>query len=185
MQALLTELSQTFGGEVKMFRQNRDIRFSADKSPYKTNTYGVIYGSGRRRPGPVRLDLRGRSRRWQRLPRDGPRSARALPRARRRQAARHGIDEAGRHGREGRPGAVGAEPRHGSTGLSKGPRADRAAAAQDPHAGRDAEVRTRDQPRRRAPVRHQDVACRGARDWLARRARGRKHAAVDRAPRGR
>jgi uncharacterized protein (TIGR02453 family) len=46
MEALLTELSQTFGGEVKMFRQNRDIRFSADKSPYKTNTYGVIYGSG-------------------------------------------------------------------------------------------------------------------------------------------
>lgn len=46
MEALLGELSQTFGGEVKMFRQNRDIRFSADKSPYKTNTYGVIYGSG-------------------------------------------------------------------------------------------------------------------------------------------
>ena len=46
MEALLTELSQKFGGEVKMFRQNRDIRFSPDKSPYKTNTYGVIYGSG-------------------------------------------------------------------------------------------------------------------------------------------
>jgi len=45
MDALLTELSKKFGGEVKMFRQNRDIRFSADKSPYKTNTYGVIYGS--------------------------------------------------------------------------------------------------------------------------------------------
>jgi uncharacterized protein (TIGR02453 family) len=45
MEALLTELSDKFGGEVKMFRQNRDIRFSPDKSPYKTNTYGVIYGS--------------------------------------------------------------------------------------------------------------------------------------------
>jgi uncharacterized protein (TIGR02453 family) len=45
MEALLTELSTKFGGEVKMFRQNRDIRFSADKSPYKTNTYGVVYGS--------------------------------------------------------------------------------------------------------------------------------------------
>ena len=45
MEALLTELSGKFGGEVKMFRQNRDIRFSADKSPYKTNTYGVVYGS--------------------------------------------------------------------------------------------------------------------------------------------
>jgi len=45
MEALLDELSEKFGGEVKMFRQNRDIRFSADKSPYKTNTYGVVYGS--------------------------------------------------------------------------------------------------------------------------------------------
>ena len=45
MEALLTELSNKFGGEVRMFRQHRDIRFSADKSPYKTNTYGVIYGS--------------------------------------------------------------------------------------------------------------------------------------------
>src|SRR5262249_7910457 len=46
MEALLTEVSDKFGGEVRMFRQNRDIRFSADKSPYKTNTYGVVYGSG-------------------------------------------------------------------------------------------------------------------------------------------
>jgi uncharacterized protein (TIGR02453 family) len=46
MEALLTELTENFGGDVKMFRQNRDVRFSADKSPYKTNTYGVVYGSG-------------------------------------------------------------------------------------------------------------------------------------------
>ena len=45
MDALLTELSETFGGEVKLFRQNRDIRFSPDKSPYKTNNYGILYGS--------------------------------------------------------------------------------------------------------------------------------------------
>jgi uncharacterized protein (TIGR02453 family) len=45
MEALLSELSEEFGGEVKMFRQNRDIRFSADKSPYKTNTYGVLRGT--------------------------------------------------------------------------------------------------------------------------------------------
>lgn len=44
MDALLTELSESFGGEVKMFRQNRDIRFSPDKSPYKTNTYGILHG---------------------------------------------------------------------------------------------------------------------------------------------
>jgi uncharacterized protein (TIGR02453 family) len=45
MEALLTELGERFGGEVKMFRQNRDIRFSVDKSPYKTNTYGVLRGT--------------------------------------------------------------------------------------------------------------------------------------------
>jgi uncharacterized protein (TIGR02453 family) len=45
MEALLSELSAKFGGEVKMFRQNRDIRFSVDKSPYKTNTYGVLRGT--------------------------------------------------------------------------------------------------------------------------------------------
>jgi len=45
MEALLTELSQKFGGDVKLFRQNRDIRFSPDKSPYKTNTYGIVHGS--------------------------------------------------------------------------------------------------------------------------------------------
>jgi uncharacterized protein (TIGR02453 family) len=45
MEALLTELAERFGGEVKLFRQNRDIRFSADKSPYKTNTYGVLRGT--------------------------------------------------------------------------------------------------------------------------------------------
>jgi uncharacterized protein (TIGR02453 family) len=45
MEALLTELSAKFGGEVKVFRQNRDIRFSRDKSPYKTNTYGVLFGT--------------------------------------------------------------------------------------------------------------------------------------------
>lgn len=45
LHALLSELSDAFGGEVKLFRQNRDVRFSPDKSPYKTNTYGVVYGS--------------------------------------------------------------------------------------------------------------------------------------------
>ena len=45
MEALLDELTDKFGGDVKLFRQNRDVRFSADKSPYKTNTYGVLRGS--------------------------------------------------------------------------------------------------------------------------------------------
>ncbi|HEU0317423.1 MAG TPA: DUF2461 family protein, partial [Solirubrobacteraceae bacterium] len=42
LEALLDDLAGELGGEVRMFRQNRDVRFSADKSPYKTTTYGVI-----------------------------------------------------------------------------------------------------------------------------------------------
>src|SRR5437773_2653459 len=41
LEAMLDELAED-DGEVKMFRQHRDIRFSQDKSPYKTTTYGVI-----------------------------------------------------------------------------------------------------------------------------------------------
>jgi uncharacterized protein (TIGR02453 family) len=43
LEALLDELSETFGGESRMFRQQRDLRFSPDKSPYKTRTYGVLH----------------------------------------------------------------------------------------------------------------------------------------------
>lgn len=42
LEAMLEELAGELGGDVKMFRQNRDVRFSADKSPYKTATYGLI-----------------------------------------------------------------------------------------------------------------------------------------------
>ena len=42
LEAMLEELAAPVGGTVKMTRQNRDVRFSADKSPYKTRTYGVI-----------------------------------------------------------------------------------------------------------------------------------------------
>jgi uncharacterized protein (TIGR02453 family) len=42
LEAMLEQLADEFGGRVKMFRQHRDIRFSADKSPYKTTTYGLI-----------------------------------------------------------------------------------------------------------------------------------------------
>jgi uncharacterized protein (TIGR02453 family) len=44
LEALLEELADDFGGRVKMFRPQRDIRFSPDKSPYKTATYGLIIG---------------------------------------------------------------------------------------------------------------------------------------------
>ena len=42
LESLLEQLADELGGYVKVFRQNRDIRFSADKSPYKTTTYGLI-----------------------------------------------------------------------------------------------------------------------------------------------
>jgi uncharacterized protein (TIGR02453 family) len=38
LQELLLELG---GGEVKVFRQHRDLRFSRDKRPYKERTYGL------------------------------------------------------------------------------------------------------------------------------------------------
>jgi uncharacterized protein (TIGR02453 family) len=44
---MLEELADELGGQVHVFRQNRDIRFSPDKSPYKTNTYGIVHS----RPG--------------------------------------------------------------------------------------------------------------------------------------
>jgi uncharacterized protein (TIGR02453 family) len=45
LQALLDELSEAFGGEARVFRQQRDLRFTPDKSPYKTRTYGVVHGA--------------------------------------------------------------------------------------------------------------------------------------------
>jgi uncharacterized protein (TIGR02453 family) len=45
LQAMLEELGATFGGEVKLFRQQRNLRFARDRSaPYKTRTYGLLHG---------------------------------------------------------------------------------------------------------------------------------------------
>ena len=44
LEAMFDELTGTFGGEVKVFRQHRDLRFSPDKTPYKTRTYGLLHG---------------------------------------------------------------------------------------------------------------------------------------------
>lgn len=44
MRALVGELEAQFG-ETKIFRVNRDIRFSADKSPYKTWAAAVVGGN--------------------------------------------------------------------------------------------------------------------------------------------
>ena len=50
-EALLDELSVEFGGHVKVFRQQRDLRFTPDKTPYKTRTYGVIRDTPAARTG--------------------------------------------------------------------------------------------------------------------------------------
>jgi uncharacterized protein (TIGR02453 family) len=54
LEALLDELAAELGGsDVKLFRQHRDVRFSPDKSPYKTRTYGVVFA----RPAPLFLQV--------------------------------------------------------------------------------------------------------------------------------
>ena len=45
LEAMLDELAMTFGGDGRVFRQQRDLRFTPDKTPYKTRTYGVIHGT--------------------------------------------------------------------------------------------------------------------------------------------
>src|SRR5260370_39798319 len=68
MVALLADLEEEFGA-ARLSRPNRDIRFSADKSPYKTNIYastsaggdaaldaeGFVVGGGRDIMGPAQL----------------------------------------------------------------------------------------------------------------------------------
>jgi uncharacterized protein (TIGR02453 family) len=45
LEAMLEELRAAFGGEVKLFRQQRNLRFARDRSaPYKTRTYGLLHG---------------------------------------------------------------------------------------------------------------------------------------------
>jgi uncharacterized protein (TIGR02453 family) len=53
MLALLADLETEFG-PARLSRPNRDIRFAADKSPYKTNIYADARGGGY-----VALDARG------------------------------------------------------------------------------------------------------------------------------
>ncbi len=42
MEAMFDALTAEFDGEVKVFRQHRDLRFTPDKRPYKDRTYGVL-----------------------------------------------------------------------------------------------------------------------------------------------
>ena len=149
MAALLTELSDTFGGEVKLFRPNRDIRFSADKSPYKTNTYGLLLGSGVALHGlyaSVSADglvagsgyhvmARDQLERYRERAADdrlGPELAKLLA-----QAERKGLE------------VWGERRRHRASRLRHRPPADRAAAPQEPDARRPAGIRRRHRAGRR------------------------------------
>jgi uncharacterized protein (TIGR02453 family) len=131
LEALLAELSARFEGQVKLFRQHRDVRFSPDKSPYKTHTYGIVHGP----------DVAGQGL-------YASISARGL-------VAGAGYHVMTRDQLERYRDRV-ADDQHGPALLVP---------------GGDAAVAARHHPRRRAPVRRQDVARRGARDGLARRAR--------------
>lgn len=53
LEALLADLEPEFG-KGKISRPNRDIRFSSDKSPYKTRIYATV-----ERGGYVSLDAKG------------------------------------------------------------------------------------------------------------------------------
>jgi uncharacterized protein (TIGR02453 family) len=56
---LLADLSADFGGDVHVFRQHRDVRFSADKSPYKTRTYGLLHAAGEAKALYAEISARG------------------------------------------------------------------------------------------------------------------------------
>jgi hypothetical protein len=56
---LLTALSEEFAGDVHVFRQHRDVRFSADKSPYKTRTYGLLHAQGEGKALYAEISARG------------------------------------------------------------------------------------------------------------------------------
>src|SRR4051794_20908058 len=58
MQALLDELEREFGTG-KIFRPNRDVRFAADKSPYKTHCGAVLADHGGHAGGYVQVSAEG------------------------------------------------------------------------------------------------------------------------------
>ena len=84
MRALLDLLEPEFGA-FKVFRMNRDVRFSADKSPYKTAHAASPSSDG---ATPLRADQRHRLVRRRRHVPHGARPTRALPRRGRRRPQR-------------------------------------------------------------------------------------------------
>ena len=177
LEALLDELAMEFGGEARVFRQQRDLRFTPDKTPYKTRTYGVIGGTSV--PGAglyAQLSVNGlyAGTGYWRLARDQLERYRAAVDDARRGGA--GGGDGGGAGR--RPRALRGEPEDGAARLPARPPADRAAAPQVADRGPRADGRGRHRPRRRARPRRRGVAGRGAAERLARRARRAEHPAA-------
>ena len=179
MESLLGELAVEFGGgDVRMFRQNRDIRFSADKSPYKTNTYGVVLGTGIADRGlyasisagglvagsGYHLMARDQLERYRQSVADdglGPELAKLVADARRARIELWG-------------GSLATAPRGYPRDHERIELLRRTSLVARRH---DAAWPQRHRPRRRAPLRRGNVACRRARDGLARPARRRERAA--------
>jgi uncharacterized protein (TIGR02453 family) len=59
LELLLSDLGGEFAGDVHVFRQHRDVRFSPDKSPYKTRTYGVLHAPGEANAFYAEISARG------------------------------------------------------------------------------------------------------------------------------
>ena len=127
MEALLAELSKEFG-DTRLFRPYRDVRFSRDKSPYKTTIAGMVgdhyiqlsadgllAGAGmyHLEPPPARALPRRRRGRGDRTQAAVARRRRAQERARR---PRHRRAEDGAQGLPARPPAGGAAALQGSGG---------------------------------------------------------------------
>ncbi len=125
MEQLIEELAPEFG-EGRIFRPYRDIRFSADKSPYKTNIAANL-GEGY-----VQLSADGLgvgSGMWHMAPDQLERYREAVDEDARRRGARgdRGRGEGGRaHGRRSR------DAEDGSEGLREGPPPHRAPPSQGP-----------------------------------------------------
>src|SRR4051812_9833150 len=177
--AMLEELSATFGGEPRVFRQQRDLRFTADRTPYKTRTYGVLERVADTAAGVyAELSARGLYARDGLLP-HGTRPARALSgrRGRRRRRGR-GARARRRRGAGGRARARGPVPPDGAARRRARPPADRAAAPHLAVRGPPGLGRARHRPRGRTRARGRDVARRGAAQRVARPSRRAEHGAA-------
>ena len=173
LQAMLDELSETFGGEVKLFRQQRDLRFAPDRSaPYKTRTYGLLHGVPGPGGRPLRAALRRRASTRARAITSSPAtssSASAPPSSTTRSGPQLAAVIAAARGAG--LDVVGESLRTAPRGYPRDHPRDRAAAPQGADRRALAAGHERHRPRRGARPRRLDVARGRAAERLARRAR--------------